>query len=429
MISCVIATRISVAVLLALTASAADLTLQVSNETVPAGGWAQIKIFAATPQKVGFGRIAMRLDPMVFGSITAAAVFSPQGDATGIASVSGPTLDVTFTSRAGGLGQLAQLPILTVIVPVLATAAPGTVSAVTIDASRGQWTDLGNNPYTVITAPGSVTVGGSVSIQSLDPAGALLSAGAVVRLKGVGFSASTVVTIDGVSVSSTQFISPGEIDVILRGPAELAGKRVVARNPDGSQAVYFAAILSVPDQTPANLASVQPLLSAETWTSAWMTFTDRGGAIALQNPNATAVDVVLQVTSAFSSLDEQTTVTLPPGALHVYPAAAQSARGFRAFAPLPVRVLGMGNPPPLAGLIVASPLPAFPPEQKVIATPSMVSFSWRTGAAAPSPVTVNLAPNIPNIHNANLPFHVTAPAAPFSVTPTREPHPPHSPSR
>jgi uncharacterized protein (TIGR03437 family) len=352
---------------------------------------------------------------MVFGSIASVGVFSPQGDATGIATVSGPTLDVSFKSQAGGLGQLAQLPILTVMVPVLATAVAGTVSAVTIDAARSQWTGLGNNPYTVTTIPGSVTVGGSVSIQSLDPAGALLSTGAVVRLKGMGFSAATSVTIDGVSVSNAQFVSPGEIDLTLGGPAELVGKRVLVRNPDGAQAVYFAPIPSVADQAPPNFASVHPLLSAQNWTSALMIFTERGGAVALQNPNSTAVDVQLQTLTAGSPLDRQTTVTIPPGALHVFPTTSVGATGFRAFAPLPMRMLGMGYPPPNSGLIIASPLPTLPPVQELTATPSMVSFNWRTGAAAPLPVTVNL---MPTVHNANLSFRVTAPA-PFSVTPAQ----------
>jgi len=102
-----------------------------------------------------------------------------------------------------------------------------------------------------------------------------------------GFGASTVVTIDGVSVSNTQFVSAGEIDLTMGGRTELTGKRVVARNPDGTQVAYFAAMPSVAD-SPANVA-IQPLLSTQTWTSASMTYTERGGTIALQNPNDTAV--------------------------------------------------------------------------------------------------------------------------------------------
>src|SRR5262250_2718492 len=56
-------------VLLAGALNAQSLTLQISNETVPAGVWAQIKIWAAAPQPVASGRILMALDSAVFGPI------------------------------------------------------------------------------------------------------------------------------------------------------------------------------------------------------------------------------------------------------------------------------------------------------------------------------------------------------------------------
>jgi len=42
------------------------------------------------------------------------------------------------------------------------------------------------------------------------------------------------------------------------------------------------------------------------------TFTMRGGTIALQNPNPTAVDVILQMRSPVATQISQTTVTIPP---------------------------------------------------------------------------------------------------------------------
>src|ERR1039458_4726515 len=64
---CVILTQL---VLLAVPLSAANLTLQISSETAPAGGWAQIKISAATPQLISSGRLVMQFDPAVFGPIS-----------------------------------------------------------------------------------------------------------------------------------------------------------------------------------------------------------------------------------------------------------------------------------------------------------------------------------------------------------------------
>ncbi len=413
--ACVIPTQLVLFALLAGPLPAADLALQISSETAPAGGWAQIKVFSATPQHVSSGRIVMNFDPAVFGPISAVAVFSAQGDAMGVATVSGQSLDVTISSAAGGIGQLPHLPVLTVTIPVLASAPVGTVNAITLDASRGGWTDAQKNAYTVTITPGSVTVGGSLSVQNLAPGGGLLPAGALVRINGTGFSAATVASIDEVSVSTAQFAGPGEIDLTLGGAADLTGKRVVLRNPDGSQVEYFPAMPSVPDQAPASFAGIQPLLSMQTWTSAAVRFTIRGGGIALQNPNPTPVDVILQAMDSISPLDSETTVTIPPGALIVYSNGHAMDQGFRAFASPPLRMLGMSFPPPNSPFSSAAPLPALLQVHQLAAYPAAVSFQWLAGTAAPAPVSVSLDPANGLIFG----FRVTPPAAPFSVTPTQ----------
>jgi uncharacterized protein (TIGR03437 family) len=423
---CVIPIQLALAALLAGPLSAADLTLQISSETAPPGGWAQIKISSATPQLISSGRLEMKFDPAVFGSISSVAVFSAQGDAVGIATVSGQSLDVFLSSTAGGIGQLPHLPILTVTIPVLATAPVGRVSAITLDANPGAgneplgaerpWTDPQRNIYSVTVAPGTVTVGGSLSVQNLVPGGGLRPAGTLVRLNGSGFSAATSVGIDGVSVSNTQFIGPGEIDLTLGGAADLTGKRVVLRNPDGAQVEYFSAIPCAPDPSPSN-ATIQPLLPAQTWTSAGVVFTERGGMIALQNPNPTAVEVILQTRSVVSVLSGQTTVTIPPGALHVYATdnlAIPGANGFRALASAPLRMLGIGQG--FVSLYLPAVLPDLPPLQQLTARPAAaVSFLWQIGTAAPAPASIFLEAPL----NAQFAFRVTSPPAPFSITLTQ----------
>src|SRR5262249_14702862 len=66
-------------------AANAALTLEVSNETAPAGGWAQIKIRVTEPLPVAAASIVMDLDPSVFGNISEVAVFSADGGAYGFA--------------------------------------------------------------------------------------------------------------------------------------------------------------------------------------------------------------------------------------------------------------------------------------------------------------------------------------------------------
>jgi uncharacterized protein (TIGR03437 family) len=213
-------------------------------------------------------------------------------------------------------------------------------------------------------------------------------------------------------------VAPGEIDLTLGGAAELTGKHVVLSNPDGAQTEYFAAMPSIPDQTTIS-EKTQPLLSMQTWTSVEETFTVRGGAVALQNPNPSAVDVILQTQSIFSPLDSQTTVTIPAGALNVYSALFGGRTGLRAFASVPIRVLGMGFSFPLPGspaYFVAPPSPTLPPVQQLTASPAAVAIQWQAGTAIPGPVNISLSATV---NHAAFSFRAMPPAGPFSVTPTQ----------
>jgi uncharacterized protein (TIGR03437 family) len=394
-------------VLLACPLFADNLSLQISSETAPAGGWAQIKVYSATPQLVASGRILMKFDPAVFAGVAGVAAFSAQGDAVGVATVNGLSLDVTFSSQAGGIAQLPHLPVLTVTVAILASAPAGTVIPITLDASRQGWLDAHNNNLPVTASPGSVTVGGNLSVRDVALAGTL------VRIRGTGFSAATTASMDGVSVANVQLPAPGELDLTLGGPNELTGKRMVLRNPDGEQIENFCATPSVPDQAPANTAFLQPMLSMQTWAGAGVQFTLRGGSIALQNPNAAAVDVILQSQNSFLPGDNQTTVTVPAGALVIYSDGSAAESGFLAFAPLPMKMLGLGYPPPNGGIYPIAPFPALPPPKQLAAIPATVSFQWQSGTAVPVPVSISLSPLTGSLRFYS--FQAAAPA-PFSVT-------------
>jgi hypothetical protein len=100
--------------------------LEISTETSPVGGFAQIKIYAAKPQAIPKGHIVVTLD----------ATFFANGDALGLATNNWPNLDVQFLSASAGIGQLAGLPVMVISVPVLATAqGTTTVSATSPDSS------------------------------------------------------------------------------------------------------------------------------------------------------------------------------------------------------------------------------------------------------------------------------------------------------
>ena len=106
----------------------------------------------------------------------------------------------------------------------------------------GVGSDAGERGWKTVTVSAtspdsSVTVGsGSVTVQGT--LSGVLPAGTVVPITGTGFTSSTTVSIDGVVVSSTEFVSATEIDVTIGGSTELVGK--LARVTDsGVEFEYF----------------------------------------------------------------------------------------------------------------------------------------------------------------------------------------------
>jgi hypothetical protein len=130
----------------------AAAALQISNENAPAGGFAQIKIYAAKPAAIASGHIVVTLDQTFFGNTPQVGLFGANGDALGLATVNWPQIDIQFSSPSGGIGALAGLSAMVISVPVLSTATgTSVVSATSPDSSA-----------TVVS--GSVTVQGGLSI-------------------------------------------------------------------------------------------------------------------------------------------------------------------------------------------------------------------------------------------------------------------------
>lgn len=222
--------------------ASASLAVQVSAETAPPGGWAQIKISLAAPALVGTGRIVMDFDPSMFTAIASAGVFGASGDAYGVATISSLHLDAQFFSPTGGIGRLRGVSVLVISANLASGAQPGKTVAITPDASQSPWKDPGGNVYSVSVVPGSVTVGGSLSIQGAYPGGGLLPAGSVVALVGTGLSPATTVSIDGVVFSASYDSVHQSMAVTLDAPADLTGKLIVALNPDGAEADYYSVL-------------------------------------------------------------------------------------------------------------------------------------------------------------------------------------------
>lgn len=367
----------------------APAALRISAETAPAGGWAQIKIYAAKPMAIASGHLVLNLDATVFGAGASTGLFGANGDANGVAAATttatGQQLDVQFSSATGGIGQLAGVPVLVVSVPVLASAAGRTV-AVTATSPDSS----------VAVTSGSVTVNGTLSVEKIPAGMGVAPAGTVVPVSGTGFTSSTTVTIDGVALAAVRFVSARQIEVTLGGAAELVGK--LARVTDsGTEFDYYCFQPDDPVNFPETtaygsvVASVQPLfpLFASTGFSANISYLS--GVMEVQNPNSAAATVSvanLSYCCGPSTVVSQTTLSIPAGSWAIFDGTAHTS--FAVTSTLPVRAVALGfcgatvelpvclkTPVPTdSSVVVGSSPPALAPAALVLA--------WQRGTPVPA---------------------------------------------
>jgi uncharacterized protein (TIGR03437 family) len=396
---------------LALGAANVPLTLQISNELAPPGGTVQFKVSASVPALIAAGNLSMDFDASIFGPVAQLAVFSATGDQIGYANVNAEHLDVHFSSPSAGIGQLPSLPVFTASIPVLASASPGATASVAATSLTG-WTDPLGNPYTVSATPGTFTVGGTLSVQSVTPGGGLLPARTVLQLSGTGFDAGTSVAIDGVSLSAVDFFNAEQINLTLGGATEMTGKHVRVSNSAGAQVEYYVALPSAPvDPPPADsyFAGVHAILPLTTYTGAEVyAFGDAAEveSLAMFNPDPAPVTVTLagfQPIASSTQLISVNSYLLPPGQLSLIDITQPLNSLGLGFAwvttSAPVRfinVIGIGLAPVLSTIVSTPPpitIPEPPIEIQLTPYPYSGAWSWQTGSPAPAPETVTFAQN------------------------------------
>ncbi len=348
------------------------LTLIVANETVPAGGWVQIKVFAATPCNITSGTLGLDFGSASFEASGDAMVFSATGDVWGswytYSRVRGQ-----FTSPSGGIGQLPGLPVLVLPVQV-AGLATGTAMSVTVDLFASQLYDPNGKLYTITAVPGTITIGGTLSIQSVTPGGGPQLVGTVIRIAGTGFDASTTATFDGLSTAPPQLLSPQQIDVTLDSTAELTGRRLHLANASGEQADYFLSLpqgeLIFPLTTFENVYSPYPQMHGR-----WF--------VALNQTNLPVTVTPWEFLTGFTRILGSATVQ--PGETYL-PEPGDESSVLYLSASAPIRMMTCINtidgaecspPTPTSGVIAA--LPSSP-----------VSWNWQAGTAQPQATSLGL---------------------------------------
>ncbi len=361
----------------------------------------------------------MNFNAAVFGAIEQVAVYSATGDAIGYADVNGEQMSASFSSLTGAIGQLPELPIMVVTVPVNASAAAGTTAQITLDLSGTTWADPQHDTYQVTITPAQFTVGGSLSVGSITPGAGLLPGGKTLQITGTGFDGATMVTADGVALSGVQFISPQQMNVTLAGQTELTGKHFHIVKTNGEAVDYFAAPPSAPS-TPNTLppgfkplTGVMPLIPLPSFTISSMNdiffeVPQDSEALALLNPNTAAATITFQAVGMepVLSLAQPEKLVIPPGTVYFLDAtdliASLGPPGeLWIQASLPVRGLvyttNVERMSPLGPTYDVQPFNSAASGQQVqfSYTANSASWSWQQGTALPVPVTINLLGNFP----------------------------------
>lgn len=380
------------------------LRLQLVCEPLQPGGWAQIKLYVPDGTPIASGTVSLDLDPTFFGAIGNVAVFSVAGDTAGYAHVNGSHVDATFSSPSGGTGRSPGIPVLTVDVAVQPGLQPGTSAVIALDLHRSSVTGALGKAYSLDAPLLTVPVGGTFSVQGVNPGGGTVPRGGVVTVMGMGFDSATQAEIEGSVIASTRVISPTRIEVTLASSAEMTGRRLRLMR-SGEQYNYFLALPSTP-ASGGDLA--RPLLPLTTYRLVEWSYPIAHPEIlqyfALQNPTAAPV------TASFfnGALISLKTVTIPPGALY-FPTSDEVRQGppctqaaifgscARLFmvASAPIRMMAYqyryptcSTCAPVETTLPPTAMSSLPEPSSFVTTAASQSWSWQIGHAQPPPANV-----------------------------------------
>lgn len=325
-------------------ANAAEI--RIPNEVQPAGGTVQAKFILTESRPITTTGASFFLGGMAVDGI---ALFSANGDAAGVGFVRNNTLWISALSPSGSLGTTLDYPLLTVTLQIPATLPPGA----TIPLQLGSTSFIqGLTGYLTLSEPkpGTLTVGGSVSISGLYPGGGTWPAGTTIRVLGSGFVPQTQLLARGFKIASAQYVSPTEIDFTLTDATTIDTQLITVRNPDGSSDSYYSYLRGTPVSVPSHalLARAEPifqLLTRSTATFSPMPPLPPGGfgALALQNPNAGPVSIMIESSSGASAtfvLPSQSRIVDDVTKL-LNGAAVNAGDTIKVFATSPIQVLGL----------------------------------------------------------------------------------------
>ncbi len=286
--------------------------MRTLSEKIPPGGTVQVKYVLTQPRPISSGGPHVAV-PRNF-SVNGIAAFSPLGDTAGAALVENGVLSVSVVSPSSDYGTNSDdYPFLTVAMTIPQSASAGSTFPLNfMDANyHGP-----NGPISLTDPkPGTLTIGGSISIHGITPGGGKYPAGTVIKIQGTGFSSKTKIT-SKMKISNAVYVSPTEMDFSLTETENLDNQPITVANTDGSQATFYSYLRGTPVYEPSRtfLRNVEPIFQSLTHAGSTVgpvpvLTTGQYWALGLQNPSkdSIAVTIVNQRTQIKS------TIVLPAG--------------------------------------------------------------------------------------------------------------------
>lgn len=293
--------------------------LEVSHETAPPGGIAQIKIDLTEPKPISTGLFKVSGD---LGELAGVSIFSPLGDAFGVAIPGPGGLRIVANSSLASLGTgNSDYPMLTLTVKVPTTAVAGTVFPISFDPGALTLTGPGGEKYVATIKPGSLTVGEMPAVEDVIPGSSEVPAGGKVTVLGRGFTPDVELDIENVVISQMQFVSPEELTLTLGTTAVMHGARFRLRLDEGDiETFYFSYQKTTNAFTSKNalLQSIEPVPAFPGATLRTVTFpgatspATQAQVLVVKNSHLEAV--TMQITRAMSGKVESAPGLLLPAA-------------------------------------------------------------------------------------------------------------------
>ena len=286
------------------------LLISVGSATVPTGGIFQYQLLLTEPKPIGNSSTRPTIPTGPTGPVRGVAVNDATGQAVGIAVINGTQISVSIDSPNSALGKDVDYPLFVLTMPV--TASSGTFT-MTMDPSSTFF--VGGSEYAIQeNNPGTLKIGGTVSITDVVPGGGTIKPGDTLKIFGIGFDANTKINMNNVNTLTTNFVSSNEIDVTINSlcvpesspcaPAaslQLDGDRIRATNTTtNDQSEYFS--YDRTDDTPGSSGNalvnlVHPMFSQQLLNTGTFPFKAGGTqftGIALQNTDF-SVDATVKI--------------------------------------------------------------------------------------------------------------------------------------